>query len=313
MTTDIRCPHLGVSGGDVTLASWLVKEGDFAHQGQPIAELELEKSAIDLEAPISGRLVQLAVPEGAEGIHADDLLAVMAPEEESPALLDDEPVLKDEVVAEGGPAGVENETLSVGGKVPPDASVAVDPAGPHQARDIRSLESPSTGPTTVPRLPAPGSGSATATPLAHRMAAQAGIQLSAAGGTGGDGCITKADVERLIESATETVDPAAGRTAAEQDEHPGTRTRSQGVPLETDPVSAPQACEPIPLPRMRKVIAERMSLAKRTIPHFYLEISCATDTINSIRRQLNEQSGYCFTVNDFVIRAAALALVEAPE
>ncbi len=254
MPIRILMPALSPTMTEGNLTKWMVKEGDSVAAGDVIAEIETDKATMEVEAVDEGKVGRILVAEGTEGVAVNSTIAVLLEEDEDPSALDD---MADEPAAPAPPAA---ETPP-----PPAAAPAAAPA----ADGERIL----------------------ASPLARRMAAQAGLELTAISGTGPKGRIVKADIEAALAGAT----PAVKAAPVAAPSIPGTGYRVE------------------PLTNMRKVIARRLQESKQTIPHFYLSIDCNLDALLDIRKQLNERTpDLKLSVNDFVIRAAALALAKVP-
>jgi pyruvate dehydrogenase E2 component (dihydrolipoamide acetyltransferase) len=307
MPIEIRMPALSPTMTEGNLARWLKKEGDEVHAGDVIAEIETDKATMEYEAADEGRIGKIIVPEGAQGIKVNQPIALLLEEGEDPAAL--------EKFAAASPPG--------------NGQQAAAPATPTR---VTPKTEPSLAPTAQPATaaqPAPVERSAPAqqvnggrifaSPLARRMAAQAGLDLAAIRGSGPQGRIVKADIDKTL--ATPGTAAAPARTpivapgAAPATPAPSTLpvfAKAQVLALAGNPPYAEK-----PHSAMRRVIARRLSESKQTVPHFYLSIDCAIDELLKIRAALNEkapkdQGAYRISVNDFVIRAVALALRQVP-
>jgi len=276
MPIQILMPALSPTMTEGNLARWLKKEGDEVHSGDVLAEIETDKATMEVEAIDDGKIGKILVPEGAQGIKVNALIALLLGEDE------DASALEKFAEAPPRPAPV---TPS-----PPVENVAPAPAA------LRDRER--------------GNGRIFATPLARRMAQQAGLDLAAIRGSGPQGRIVKSDIEATLSPGRLAPAPASARTP----------TAPQPVPtapvLSKERVAALAGNPPYterPLNAMRRVIARRLTESKQTVPHFYLTIDCAIDALLKIRSELNAKSdAYRISVNDFVIRAAALALRQVP-
>jgi pyruvate dehydrogenase E2 component (dihydrolipoamide acetyltransferase) len=280
MPTPILMPALSPTMTEGSLAKWLKKEGDAVHSGDVLAEIETDKATMEVEAVDDGTIGKLLVPEGTQGIKVNAPIALLLAEDEDSSVLGDF----------AAPAA--SPQLAEPGMPPP---VAV-PSRP-EAR----------------ALPAPAGngreGRVFASPLARRMAQQAGLDLATIAGTGPSGRIVKADIEVALSAAR--AEPAAPGPAPLPPPAPGPApalTKERVLALAGNPPYVER-----PLTAMRRVIARRLTEAKQTIPHIYLTVDCAIDELLRIRKELNGKSdGYRISVNDFVIRAAALALRRVP-
>jgi pyruvate dehydrogenase E2 component (dihydrolipoamide acetyltransferase) len=278
MPIEILMPALSPTMTEGNVTKWLKKEGDEVHSGDVLAEIETDKATMEFEAVDDGRLGKILVPEGAEGIKVNQPIAVLLGEGEDASALD---------------------------------KIAEKPAQPAAAP-----MSVATGAQPEPR-PAPGrtgngDGRIFASPLARRMAQQAGLDLAAITGSGPQGRVVKADIEAALSAGRGPRAPAVVRPAV-QPQPPPTAAPTQ---LTKEGVLALAGNPPYterPLTAMRRVIARRLTESKQTVPHFYLTVDCEIDELLKFRAELNGKSdAYRISVNDFVIRAAALALRQVP-
>ena len=289
MPTELRLPQLGDTVAAAKLAVWLKQEGEAVAAGEPVVEVETDKTNVEIEAPASGVLRKIHVAAGTEGLEAGALLAVIADDGDGTAPAGDGAVPADDGAAPADDGAVRTDD----GAAPAGAAARPGPTpvlAPGAARsDVRG---PEPGPASAP-APAPGPA---ATPLARRMAAAAGLDLGTVRGTGRGGRIGKNDVERALAGHAATAAPAAGPPVIERVPDP---------PPPTPPAGSREA----PLSAMRRVTAERLQAAKRDVPHFYLGADCAMDAALQLRQRVNEQDpGLELTLTDIVVRAAALAL-----
>ena len=293
MPIQILMPALSPTMTEGNVASWLKSEGDEVAAGDILCEIETDKATMEVEATDEGTLGRIVVPAGTEGVAVNAVIGLILEEGEDASALD----------------GVEIATPAV-------AAPAAAPAEP--AVEFAPAASAAPAPqATAPVAPSPGGNGATppaparepgarifASPLARRMAKQAGLALEAIAGTGPNGRIVKADIEAAIAAAAAA--PAAAVAASAAAAAPA----AAHVPAAP---AVPAAYQDAPASTMRKVIAQRLQEAKREVPHFYLTVDCAVDALLETRAQLNERSdAYNLSVNDFVIRAAALALRKVP-
>ncbi len=270
MPIEIQMPALSPTMEEGTLAKWLVKEGDTVVSGDLLAEIETDKATMEFEAVDEGVIGKILIAEGSEGVKVNTTIAI---------LLED------------------GETVSdIGSPVSPTATSAAAPAV-----DV---------PAPVAASPTPTKPQATdgsrifASPLARRIAADKGLDLTGVTGSGPHGRIVKADVENAAATPTATK-PVAAATAAPTG--PATDTV---IAMYQD-----REYQEIPLNGMRKIIASRLTEAKQTIPHFYLRRDIHLDALLKFRATLNKQleaRGIKLSVNDFIIKACALALQSVP-
>jgi pyruvate dehydrogenase E2 component (dihydrolipoamide acetyltransferase) len=297
MPIELRMPALSPTMTEGNLARWLKKEGEHISAGEVIAEIETDKATMEVEAADDGTLGKIVVAEGSEGVPVNTVIGLLLEDGEDESALQsfkaDAPAK-----ADAAPAPAEKKPPA---QVPASAQataapVAAPPAGRPAARAGNGADS----------------GRIFASPLAKRMAAQAGLDLAALQGSGPRGRIVKADIERALKEGL----PAAAPAAAEARPPLEAPAAPQPVaPPPAAPVAPPAAVyTEIPLTNMRKVIARRLTESKQTVPHFYLSVDCALDALLALRKELNERPGadYKLSVNDFVIKAAALALRKVP-
>ena len=290
MPIQILMPALSPTMTEGNVASWLKSEGDEVAAGDILCEIETDKATMEVEATDEGTLGRIVVPAGTEGVAVNAVIGLILEEGEDASALDRVEIAAPAVAA---PAAAPAEPAA---EPAPAASAAPAP----QATTPAAASPGGNGAT--PPAPAREPGARIfASPLARRMAKQAGLALEAIAGTGPNGRIVKVDVEAAIAAAAAA--PAAAVAAP--------------APVAAAPAAAlahaPAAYRDAPASTMRKVIAQRLQEAKREVPHFYLTVDCAVDALLETRAQLNERSdAYNLSVNDFVIRAAALALRKVP-
>jgi pyruvate dehydrogenase E2 component (dihydrolipoamide acetyltransferase) len=274
MPIKILMPALSPTMEEGNLAKWLKKEGETIETGELIAEIETDKATMEIEATDDGVLGKIVVGEGSEGVPVNAVIAVMLEEGEDSSALE----------------GLELEAPAakpLAAKPAPAAEAAVEAAPAAAAVAVPA-------PEPAPAESRKADGRSSASPLARRMAAQAGLDLGAIQGSGPRGRIVKADIEAAL---------AGGPVPA----------RATVAPTAVAPAPG-AAYTDIPHTNIRKVIAKRLLEAKQTIPHFYLTVDCRIDRLLELRAELNTKSGDDFklSINDFVIRAAALALRKVP-
>ena len=285
MSIEIYMPALSPTMEKGTLAKWHVKEGDTVESGDIIAEIETDKATMEVESIDEGIIAQIAVAEGTEDIPVGDVIAVLA--EEGEEVGDVKASDRPKAVA---PVAAATEAAPVVVSAPEPQSAGATPATVNQ-QDTHSVI------LAVDRIKA--------SPLAKRMAKQAGVDLATISGTGPNGRIVKRDVEgvsTLAPAARPAASvPSATNVAIAEATSYGPH---DGIPFEEKRLSG-----------MRKIIAKRLSESKQTVPHFYLTIECELDALLAQRKELNQtlaESGGKLSVNDFIIRAVALALKKVP-
>lgn len=285
MATEILMPALSPTMEEGTLAKWLVKEGDTVRAGDLLAEIETDKATMEFEAVDEGVIGKLLVPAGAEGVKVNTAIALLLGEGESAADL---------------------------GAAAPVAAAPTTPPAP----TAPAATAPAAPPATAPVAHA--GARVFASPLARRIAADKGLDLGQIAGTGPHGRIVKADVL----GATAQPGPAAAAPAIATAVAPAAASAApqpamaQGASADAVmQIYKDRPHEEIKLDGMRKTIAARLTEAKQTIPHFYLRRDIKLDALMAFRAQLNAQlaqRGVKLSVNDFIIKAAALALQAVP-
>ena len=281
MPIQILMPALSPTMTEGNVASWLKNEGDSVQAGDILCEIETDKATMEVEATDEGTLGKIVVPAGTEGVAVNAIIGLILEEGEDASSL------------EGGEAATSAAAAAAPAEPAAEAAPAPQAAAP----------APGGNGATPPAPPRESGARIFASPLARRMAKQAGLALEAIAGTGPNGRIVKADIEAAIAAAAAAPTPAPAAAAA---------PAPAPAPAPAAP-AAPAAYQDAPASTMRKVIAQRLQEAKREVPHFYLTVDCAVDALLETRAQLNERSdAYNLSVNDFVIRAAALALRKVP-
>jgi len=299
MSVNILMPALSPTMEKGNLSKWLKKEGDKVKPGDVIAEIETDKATMEYESIDEGTLAKIVVPEGTQDVPVNQLIAVLAEEGED---------VKAAAASAGKGAPV----------APPKAAVAATPppaAAP--APSAQPAQTPQPAPAVVaPAAPAPhqaGANRIFSSPLARRLAKDAGIDLGRIQGSGPHGRVIARDVE-AAKSGKGLVPPSAAPAAAP-------------APIQApsdDKIRAlfePGSYETVPHDNMRKIIARRLVEAKQTIPHFYLTLDCSIGKLMAAREEINAAApkdkdgkpAYKISVNDFVIKALALALQRVPD
>lgn len=273
MAIEILMPALSPTMEEGTVAKWLVKEGDSVKSGQILAEIETDKATMEFEAVDEGVMGALLVAKGTSGVKINQVIAILLEEGEE---VDSQPTLKP---AETAPTVQTQTSAKVSAAVP--ATVAA---------------------------PTPTGGARVfASPLARRLALQKGLDIGKIKGSGPHGRIIRADVEAPTAASTPQELPVSVPTEA-------TMARSADVSSVMKIYSDRDFVE-VPLDGMRKTIAARLTEAKQTIPHFYLRRDIKLDALMALRASVNEQlmsRGVKLSVNDFIIKACALALQTVP-
>lgn len=278
MPTEILMPALSPTMEEGTLAKWLVKEGDTVASGDLLAEIETDKATMEFEAVDEGVIGKILVAEGSEGVPVNTAIAI---------LLEDGESAQDIGATAAAPAAAAAAPVAQAAPAGASAPAAAPPAAPAAADGSRLF----------------------ASPLARRIAKNKGLDLAQIKGSGPKGRIVKADVE----NAEATAAPAA---AAPKAAAPAAAASTGPSTEQVLKMYQGREFEEVKLDGMRKTIATRLTEAKQTIPHFYLRRDINLDALLKFRAQLNKQlesRGVKLSVNDFIIKASAIALQQVPD
>lgn len=301
MPIEILMPALSPTMEDGKLAKWMVKEGDSVTSGDVIAEIETDKATMEVEAVDEGIIGKILIDEGTEHVAVNKPIAVLLEEGEDESALSAAPSQ-----AESAPAPAPKEA-------------------PVQPQKTEARPEPQSAPEPKPE-PAPQktngqAGRVFASPLARRLAKEGNIDLAKVDGTGPHGRVVKADVEKAIEGGTAAPAQPASQTSSGQ-VMPATSASTASVPaMPDDEILAlyeKGTYEVVPHDNMRRIIAERLTMAKSTIPHFYMSVDCRLDSLLASRKRLNDMSAeegpnaFKISVNDMIIKAMAMALQKVP-
>jgi pyruvate dehydrogenase E2 component (dihydrolipoamide acetyltransferase) len=308
MPINILMPALSPTMEKGNLAKWLKKEGDKVKTGDVLAEIETDKATMEYEAVDDGTLAKILVPEGSADIAVNQPIAILATEGE------------DVKAAAAGAPGKAAAPAAQPAKSAP-ASPAPAAAAAPATSPAPSAPAPSAPVTSPPaaKAPAPATnghaGRIFASPLARRLAKAAGIEIGRVAGSGPHGRIIARDVEAAKSGGASLRAHAAAPSAA---------APAPMLAPSDDKIRAlfePGSYEVVPHDNMRKIIAQRLVLAKQTIPHFYLTVSCTIDKLLAAREDINATApkgadgkpAWKLSVNDFVIKAMAMALMRVPD
>lgn len=283
MAQPILMPALSPTMEEGTLARWLKSEGDKVASGDVIAEIETDKATMEVEAVDEGILAKIIVADGSEGVKVNSVIGVIGEEGDD----------------DGDIAAV------VGGSSAPAAAVP-------KAEQAKPAEAPKEAPKpaaapAVASAPASTIGRIFASPLAKRIAKNEGLDIATVKGSGPKGRIIKRDVEAALAAPKAATAPAAAVSEA-----PKAAKAAAPANLPSD-----LPYEDVPNSGMRKTIASRLVESKHEVPHYYVSIDCELDALLDLRKTLNAQSpegkgAFKISVNDMIIKAAALALKEVP-
>ncbi|NDA47906.1 MAG: pyruvate dehydrogenase complex dihydrolipoamide acetyltransferase, partial [Alphaproteobacteria bacterium] len=293
MPINILMPALSPTMEKGNLAKWLKKEGDQIKSGDVLAEIETDKATMEVEAVDEGILAKIVIAAGTADVPVNTVIGVIAAEGEDAKSISAAPAQP----AQASPA---------------QAAPAMASAAPVQA----NIVSPAASAAPAPHA---SSTKAFASPLARRLAKDSGLDLGLISGTGPHGRIIERDVKAALSGGTARARPAA----------PAAPSSSSSVALPIASMSdeairslfEPGSYEEIPHETMRKTIARRLVEAKSTIPHFYLTVDCELDALLAAREAINlaapkgadKQPLYKVSVNDFIIKALAMALQRVPD
>jgi len=309
MPIKILMPALSPTMTEGNLASWLKKEGDSVAPGDVIAEIETDKATMEVEAVDEGTVGRLVVAEGTEGVKVNAVIAVLLEEGESADDIGEvagAPKGNGAAPKDAAPgAAAREETAAPAGDAA--AAAGTPPAAP--AGDAAS----GGGVTPAPAAPEGPGGRIFASPLARRIAKDRGIDLGQVKGSGPKGRIVKADVEGF-EPATAAPQSAPAPAAAPQ-AAPAPGMAAGPTTEQVRKMYADRDFEEVALDGMRKTIAARLTEAKQSIPHFYLRRDIELDTLLALRKTMNARladQGVKLSVNDFIIKACAQALIRVP-
>lgn len=293
MPIPILMPALSPTMETGKLAKWHVKEGDEISPGDVIAEIETDKAVMEVEAIEEGRIGKLYIPEGDADVPVNTTIAMVLIEDEDEGDLDSE--------APAAPAAAPEAT----------APASVETKSPEPASATASSKT---------AKPANAGDRVLASPLAKRVARDNNLSLAGITGSGPRGRIVKKDVELALSSgagANATAAPATGSSLAATNTFVGAAKMPAGLDdKEIFSIYEEGSYEVIPHDNMRRIIADRLTLAKTTIPHFYLSIDCELDELLMARKRMNDAiaaDGIRLSVNDFIIKALALALQKVPD
>ena len=318
MPTPILMPQLSPTMEEGRLAKWHVKEGDAVRSGDVVAEVETDKATMEVEAAEDGVIEKLLLAEGTEHVPVNHPIALLRVEDEvaSPS------VTKPAAAAQAAASRPDRAPLASS-----EAGMAASPANDGTAEAVlhRIAEQ-------IRRNGRSGDdGRRFASPLARRLAREIGLELGMLAGSGPRGRIVKADIERAARDAMRQAEPVAAARPEPQPMEQPSEPRPQELVVRREMLEPrglsdsqvlalyrPGSYEILPHDTMRKIIAERLTLSKQTIPHFYLAIDCDLGAVLAARGRLNALApkegprAFKLSVNNFIIKAMAMALQAVP-
>jgi pyruvate dehydrogenase E2 component (dihydrolipoamide acetyltransferase) len=275
MALEILMPALSPTMEEGTLAKWLVAEGDRVQSGDLLAEIETDKATMEFEAVDEGVIGKLLVAEGTANVKVNSAIAILLEE------------------GDAADAAVS----------PAQSAAAVAPL----THEASAVDAPAA--TAAPAAAISNDGTRIfASPLARRIAADQGLDLAKITGSGPKGRIVKADVSGAPATAAVSAPPPMAAA-------PAASLPSSASTASVEALYQGRSYKAVPLDGMRRVIADRLTEAKQTIPHFYLRRDIQIDTLLKLRSEVNaglEARGVKLSVNDFIIKACAMALQSVP-
>lgn len=298
----VRLPNLSPTMEVGTIVSWEKEEGDRIEEGEVLATIETDKSTMEMETPEEGYLAKILVPGGEKDIPVNQLIAIIVTEE------DDIAAFKDFSSEESIQAAAEPAAEPAAAEVPQAAPAELTPVAP------------------PPPPPASSTARVFASPLAKRVAMEKGVNINMVEGSGPRGRITVEDVEAFKKLEESVVSAPLAPPPVVAAAPPPPPPAPVAAPAPPPPVvrPAPVFATPPPsgasytdldLSNMRKTIAKRLTESKQNIPHYYLSVDVVMDEVLALRQHLNSDSNGQFklSVNDFIIKASALSLLNVPE
>jgi len=304
MPINILMPALSPTMEKGNLAKWLKKEGDKVKSGDVIAEIETDKATMEVEAVDEGTIAKILVPEGTQDVPVNNVIAVLAGDGED--------------VKAAGTGAASASAKSEAPKTEAPKAEAPKPAAAPAPAPAAAPAAKAPAPAAPQAAPAASNGARIfSSPLARRLAKEAGIDLSRVTGTGPHGRVVARDIDQA--KSGKGLKPAAGAGA------PAAAAGAVGAPAMSDQqilgLYTEGDYESVPHDSMRRTIAQRLTAATNSMPTFYLTVDCDLGKLNAAREEINAAAGknaegkplYKLSVNDFVIKAMAIALQKIPE
>ena len=302
----IKMPSLSPTMESGTLVNWVKKEGDEVSEGDVLCEIQTDKATMAFEAPESGFVAKILVPNNTANIPVGKLICVITEESGNVGAFAD---FVDSGSTDAAPKrAAPEQPKAVEQAVPPPVSTPTQQIGTFTTGSVSDMPS---------HLPFPGQKQITASPLARTIAHERGVDLNRVKGSGPSGLVTSADVLANLDKKTVGA-PAQQKETAKPQQVGHAQATPQGVPID-----GPASYVDIPITNMRSVIAKRLVQSKQTIPHYYLTVDVEIDSVMKLRKELNTvlekqaaKSGekpQKLSVNDFIVKAASLACKKVPE
>ena len=301
MPIKVLMPALSPTMTEGKLAKWLVKEGDSVESGDVMAEIETDKATMEVEAVDEGTVGKILVPDGTDGVAVNDVIALLLEDGEDASALDGADTSGAETKA--APAADDKKKDAPAKSPPPAAETSKKDESPKKDDKPAATTAKSDGERIF------------ASPLAKRVASQEGLDLWAIDGSGPHGRIVMRDVEAALKDGT-------GKASAKSDAAPAGAPKTAEAAAAVPPAGIDKGLlemlppyEEVPNTGMRKTIAKRLTASARDIPHFNVAADIELDALMKLRAELNGRDGadYKISVNDFIIKAVALALKRKPD
>ena len=305
MPIDIRMPALSPTMEKGNLAKWLKKEGDSVKSGDVIAEIETDKATMEVEAVDEGTLAKILVPEGTADVPVNQVIAVLASDGED---------------VKAAASGAKAESKPAAAPKAQDAKFQ-ETKSEDKPKAAAAQTAPAPQPAAAPAQPAKANGGTArifSSPLARRLAKDAGLDIARIEGSGPHGRVIARDIDAAKSGKGVKAAPAAGAPAS-------AATAQAAAPAMSDQqilgLYEQGTYETIPHDGMRRTIAQRLTAATNSMPTFYLTVDCDLGKLSAAREEINAAAGknaegkplYKLSVNDFVIKAMALALQKIPQ
>jgi pyruvate dehydrogenase E2 component (dihydrolipoamide acetyltransferase) len=288
----LRVPEVAAGATEVILSEWLVKAGETLTAGEAIAVVETEKAVVEIEAPSGSVLLRLLAESGTE-VEVGAPLALLGTGAELDGDLDG-------MLAELGFTGPRSKPAPARREVPDSEAESPAPGQDAPPQDLDRVSEESSAETTRPD----GSIRLFVSPIARKLLREAGLSPEGLSGSGPNGRIVRKDVEAALKDpARQKPSPEASAPERPADQAPSAATASDDS----------QGFEEVPHTRLRRAVAARLTRSKQEIPHFYLKGEAVIDDLSALRQQLNEHSPVKLSVNDFVLRAVAVAHTRVPD
>jgi len=309
MPTEILMPALSPTMEEGKLAKWLVKTGQEVKPGDIIAEIETDKATMEVEAVDAGKVSELLVAEGTEGVKVNTPIATLLLEGDDAAAVPARSAAPSPAPARSNPPPAAPSPAPARSSPPPAAPAAGKPAAAAPVAAAAPAKPPQSG-------TAGGEARIFASPLARRLANEHGLDIARLNGSGPRGRVIRRDVEAALKDGRPR--PPAATAVTQMPAAAGTPAIAAMPDDKIRALYDQGSYDLIPHDGMRRIIAQRLSLSKQTIPHFYLTVQCRIDELLRARESMNRSApkegprAYKLSVNDFAIKALALALAQVP-